>query len=204
MIISRIENKKKAKKSSIETAAFELFAENDIAETSIDQIVKRANVAKGTFYLYFKDKNQLLHHIIFKKSVELVGDALQKAASQQIDNHTERILYLTDYVIEFFRQNKHMLKIINKNLSWSILGDTIKEEQDPEIKKYVDLYINDMQNDGYTKEEAFQLLFMIIEFISTVCYSAIILNQPDNIENLKPMLFETIRKMMAHSNTKSI
>jgi len=196
MIINKIESKKKEKKTSIEKAAFELFTEHNFSETSIDQIVKKANVAKGTFYLYYKDKTQLLHHIIFKKSVDLVRDALQQSSSQHIDDHIERILYLTDYVIEFLKKNKPVLKIINKNLSWSILGETIKEEHDPEIKKFVNIYIGDMEKDGYTKEEAFQLLFMIIEFISTVCYSAIILNQPDNIDKLKPMMFKTIRKML--------
>ncbi len=196
MIINKIESKKKEKKISIEKAAFELFTEHNFSETSIDQIVKKANVAKGTFYLYYKDKTQLLHHIIFKKSVDLVRDALQQSSSQHIDDHIERIIYLTDYVIEFLKENKPVLKIINKNLSWSILGETIKEEHDPEIKKFVNIYIGDMEKDGYTKEEAFQLLFMIIEFISTVCYSAIILNQPDNIDKLKPMMFKTIRKML--------
>ena len=203
MLISKIESKivskKKEKKVRIEIAAFELFAENGFNETSVDQIAKKANVAKGTFYLYYKEKSELLHHIIFQRSVELVRDALQQASAQDIDDHIERMIYLTNYVTEFLKENKSVLKIINKNLSWSILGETIKEERDPEIKRFTDLYIEDMEEDGYTKQEAFQLLFMIIEFISTVCYSAIILNQPDNIDNLKPMMFKTIRKMLAHN-----
>ena len=52
---------------------------------------------------------------------------------------------------------------------------------------------------GYTRSEAYQLLFMILELVSTLCYTAIVLHQPDDIEQLKPMLFTTIRKMIERS-----
>jgi AcrR family transcriptional regulator len=41
-------------------AAEQLFLARGIAATSIDAIVARADVAKGTFYLYFQSKEQLL------------------------------------------------------------------------------------------------------------------------------------------------
>lgn len=37
-------------------AAFALFTQKGINDTSISDIAKKANMAKGTFYLYFKDK----------------------------------------------------------------------------------------------------------------------------------------------------
>lgn len=40
---------------------------------------------------------------------------------------------------------------------------------------------------------------MILELVSTLCYTAIVLHQPDDIEQLKPMLFTTIRKMIERS-----
>ncbi|MGB6309735.1 MAG: helix-turn-helix domain-containing protein, partial [Steroidobacteraceae bacterium] len=41
-------------------AAEQLFLAQGIAATSIDAIVAGAGVAKGTFYLYFQSKEQLL------------------------------------------------------------------------------------------------------------------------------------------------
>ena len=52
---------------------------------------------------------------------------------------------------------------------------------------------------GYQEQEAYQLIFMILELVSTVCYSSIVLKQPDSIDNLKPMLYTTIRKMIKRS-----
>ena len=47
--------KKQIKENQLFTAAYDLFLMQDIGKTSIDDIVKKAGVAKGTFYLYFKD-----------------------------------------------------------------------------------------------------------------------------------------------------
>ena len=44
------------KESRLLNTAFKLFTEKGMKDTSIQDIVDNANVAKGTFYLYFKDK----------------------------------------------------------------------------------------------------------------------------------------------------
>ena len=41
-------------------AAASLFVEKGVASTSIDDIVERAGVAKGTFYHYFSDRTGML------------------------------------------------------------------------------------------------------------------------------------------------
>ena len=52
--MSKIDQKKREKKEALLLSAFELFTEKGIQNTSISEIVKRAKMAKGTFYLYFK------------------------------------------------------------------------------------------------------------------------------------------------------
>ena len=44
------------------------FTDKGIKNTSIQEIVDNANVAKGTFYLYFKDKYELQDILITSKS----------------------------------------------------------------------------------------------------------------------------------------
>ena len=48
------ESRKERKRQSLLAAAYGLFTEKGVAKTSVDEIVRRANVAKGTFYLYFQ------------------------------------------------------------------------------------------------------------------------------------------------------
>lgn len=196
MRTGKIESNKLEKLHAIENAAYELFAKKGYQETSIDQIVRQANIAKGTFYLYFKDKDELLRHLVFQRSSGLIREALEQAASQQVSGHIDRFLFLADFVIEYLRQNQEVLKLISKNLTSSLLKRAIKDGENDEIRELLGMYIQDMSEDGYTPQEAYQLLFMVIELLSTMCYSSIILEQPDTIDQVKPMLLRTIRKML--------
>ena len=60
MIKLSIQETKENKKNRLLDTGFKLFTEKGIQNTSIQDIVDNANVAKGTFYLYFKDKYEKL------------------------------------------------------------------------------------------------------------------------------------------------
>ena len=47
------------KRNAIVSAAIDLFINKGLGETSIDDIVNKAGIGKGTFYKYFKDKDDL-------------------------------------------------------------------------------------------------------------------------------------------------
>lgn len=55
---------KDGKRGRIAKAAEELFSEFGYKSVSMDQIAQHANVAKGTLYLYYKDKEALLECLI--------------------------------------------------------------------------------------------------------------------------------------------
>ena len=40
------------------------------------------------------------------------------------------------------------------------------------------------------------LVYMIVELVSSTCYSAILYNEPVSIEELKPYIFETVKEMI--------
>ena len=61
------ENKKQQKRDSLLESAFSLFIDHGFNKTSISDIVNQAGVAKGTFYLYFKDKYEIRDILIVKK-----------------------------------------------------------------------------------------------------------------------------------------
>ncbi|ULQ59508.1 TetR/AcrR family transcriptional regulator [Brucepastera parasyntrophica] len=68
-------------KSNIIQTALQLFAEQGYAQTSVDIIVKACGIAKGTFYYYFKSKEELFDVILKKvsdESIELVNPILQE------------------------------------------------------------------------------------------------------------------------------
>ena len=66
--MNKVENKKKQKKDALLNAAFDIFTSIGINKTSISDIVQKAGVAKGTFYLYFADKYDLRNKLIAHKA----------------------------------------------------------------------------------------------------------------------------------------
>ena len=65
--MGKIDNNKQMKRESLLDSAFSLFIDNGFNKTSISDIVNNAGVAKGTFYLYFKDKYQIRDILIQKE-----------------------------------------------------------------------------------------------------------------------------------------
>ncbi len=52
------------KRQQITDVAIEEFADNDYANASISKIVARAGIAKGSFYQYFEDKDDLYAYLV--------------------------------------------------------------------------------------------------------------------------------------------
>jgi AcrR family transcriptional regulator len=60
----RISKDPDVRKSELIEAAEELFRENGFRQTSVSDIVKKVGVAQGTFYYYFKSKDDALNAVI--------------------------------------------------------------------------------------------------------------------------------------------
>jgi len=62
-----------ARRDAILSAALEEFSASGFEATRLDDVAKRANVAKGTIYLYFRDKESLFQELIHAMLTPLVG-----------------------------------------------------------------------------------------------------------------------------------
>jgi AcrR family transcriptional regulator len=67
------------RREAILAAALEEFATSGFAATRLDDVAKRAGVAKGTIYLYFADKETLFEELISSQLSPIVG-TLEHAA----------------------------------------------------------------------------------------------------------------------------
>ncbi len=83
MSLTPVEEKKQAQRQAIMDVAREYFARFGYRRAVIDDIVGEVGIAKGTFYLYFKSKDQLffelihqLHHELLAKFEEVFGQEM--------------------------------------------------------------------------------------------------------------------------------
>lgn len=187
--------KKEKKLQSIQRSAYELFIDKGIDSTTIDDIVKKAGVAKGTFYLYFKDKKDLVEEIVLKKTTQILNEAMAFAENQSQGGKlsvSDRAILVVDYIIDFFSENKEFLSMIYKNLSMGLyhMADLTEKPVISHIAKGF------MEEVGGDPKKAERKLYMIIELVGALCYNSILLNIPCSISEIKPDLFEVIRKML--------
>ena len=115
--MSKIDEKKKLKKETLLSSAFELFTEKGINNTSISDIVKHAKMAKGTFYLYFKDKFDIRDRLIARQASILFEKASIEIEKRNWNTLEDRIVALIDNIINQLQENPIILRFISKNLS---------------------------------------------------------------------------------------
>ena len=117
--MGKIDNNKQMKRESLLDSAFSLFIDNGFNKTSISDIVNNAGVAKGTFYLYFKDKYDIRNHLIAHKASQIFQAAYADLLRHpDIQDFEEQVLFITDNILDQFAANHSLVTLISKHLSW--------------------------------------------------------------------------------------
>ena len=205
-----MKNDKEEKENRLLNTAFRLFSEKGIKETSIQEIVDNASVAKGTFYLYFKDKydirNKLISHqsgLVLSKALDDLKESRIEEQYSGLEGFKKTFLFIADNVINQFTENKALLTFISKNLSWAIFKKALTTNSADDSIDFRQAYYSLIERSGIQFKEPEIMLFMIIELISSISYSAILYNDPLDIDGLKPYLYNTINYIIeSHAITE--
>ncbi len=88
---------KDEKRCDIALASIALFCEKGIQQTSIDQIAKSAGVAKGTIYLYFKNKEEI---------VFTIWDIITQQHEESFKKRTTENMSTKEKILEYFNFNE--------------------------------------------------------------------------------------------------
>ena len=92
------------KRTAIIQSAIRLFQKNGIERTTVSQIVKEAEMAQGTFYLYFPSKLALM---------PAIAEEMVKILMQEIKTHTKK----TDSVEETLTKVIDRIFLVNEKYS---------------------------------------------------------------------------------------
>lgn len=196
----KIDINKKKKRNDLLNAGYELFTSIGFSNTTITSIAKKANVGKGTFYLYFKDKEDIRNVLIAQKSSEILQEAfksLNKNSEDKINalSPSDKIIFVTDYIITTLSKDISLLKYISKNLSWGLLSiPYFKDEIKKDPVDFRTFVRSMLENDGLDLKQNFDLMiFTIIELINSTCYNVILHGEPVDLDEYKPYLYKCIR-----------
>lgn len=199
--MGKIDENRQQKLEALYSSAYDLFIDQGIEKTSISDITKMAGVAKGTFYLYFKDKYELRDHLIARTAEQLFLSAWEALDFSSATTFEDRLIFIVDYILEQMTLNKPMLRFISKNLSWGIFRRALLEKDDTTQIPVVELFRKlVLDNPSIKLKEPQIMIFMIIDLASSTSFSTILENEPISFEELKPYLNEAIRAIIkAHT-----
>ena len=125
--VGKAEENKKKKREALLRTAFDLFTSQGFSKTTVANIAENAGVAKGTFYLYFKDKYDLRDKLVRHEASEILKRAFDALQATGLRTFEEKMLFMTGNVISQLTENKLVLKFISRNLSWGMLKHDVSD-----------------------------------------------------------------------------
>lgn len=184
------------KKKRLEASAIRLFLERGVDETSVNDIVKDAKLAKGTFYVYFKDKSELIHQMLTEVNLSLIDTLIHQTKQSIAAQADSWPCAFIQAFIRYFKEQPHLLKLLHHSL---LLDDratfalTILQRENAEF----DAFIRYFQHQGETKDTAVKRFLLTMEICVVVCFNAIFYHEPDSLENITEMFYAMMRGFFA-------
>lgn len=106
--------KKVAVKRRIIDASLELFSRYGFENTSVSQVASRAEVADGTIYLYFRNKDDLMTNA-YSLAIEIIIEEID-VILKEIDNPLAKYYAIFDAHITVFHKRPDVITFIISNL----------------------------------------------------------------------------------------
>ena len=186
------DEKKQWKRASLMDSAFQLFTTQGITKTSIEDIAKKAGVAKGTFYLYFKDKYDLHQRLVQHKSEQLFQHALLHSEYQEQPTAADKVLAIADDMLDQLQENRWLLQFFNKNLSWGVFHRAVDRSDMDYQPVFENIFGADVWGDTDRRVE----IYTILELIGSTCHSVILEGEPVDMDTFRPYLHRSVRAVM--------
>ncbi|MCI6389049.1 MAG: TetR/AcrR family transcriptional regulator [Ruminococcus sp.] len=194
--MDKITKKKNEKYTKILDTALGLFEKNGTHLVSIDEIVKGAGVAKGTFYLYFKDRYDLISTLIIEKASKYMSLLSDEYEPRNFGDVSTSVRHYIEYISDFLQKNKTLCILIEKNLNTCV--NAVAQTKEGPIKELYEKIFSELINCGVSEAEARAKLYLYIELIVSSCCNAIIMETPYTIEELKPHLCQIIESSIVN------
>lgn len=195
--MGKVDQNKQQKLEKLLESAQTLFLSKGITDTSISDITSRAGVAKGTFYLYFKDKYSIRDHLISRCAKELFISAHNALINEpQITGFEDKIIFIADHIIKELEKNRPLLRFISKNLSWGLFRELLESNITNEDITGQEIFEKVARECGVSLRDPDVMGFIIVEMVNSTAYSAILGSGPVSLDKLLPYLNDAIRAII--------
>lgn len=187
--MARITKEYHVRKNELLDAAQELFFTKGYKQTSIESIIKKIGVAKGTFYYYFKSKEDLLDKLTYKMSkkiLEEVKKIVEKDDLNAIDKLNQAYAVARSVKLENIELLKVLLKAFYNDRNLFFRHKMFMSSMEilaPEFSKIIRQGVNEKVFNTPFPDEAARLIFEIANTFSGKI-PQLIMDLDKNPENL--------------------
>jgi AcrR family transcriptional regulator len=94
---------------SIQDAAMRVIARKGMSSATMQDIAEEAGVAKGTIYLYFRDRDELVEKT-FERAITELGDRVDAALATE-GNFEAKLRAMLTAKMAFFRENREFFRL---------------------------------------------------------------------------------------------
>lgn len=192
--MGKVSENKHNKLHAMLDSAYELFTEQGIHKTSVSDIASHSGVAKGTFYLYFKDKYDIRNRLVIYESQKVFHAAYldMQAQPQPPETLQSQIIFIVNHILDQLVRRKDLLRLISKNLSWGVLKREIVRAESEDKFAFATVFLGMTAPYGISAKESEILLYLLVELVGAACYHTILDAEPCSLAVLKPYLFDAI------------
>ncbi|HEU5374487.1 MAG TPA: TetR/AcrR family transcriptional regulator [Ktedonobacteraceae bacterium] len=110
------QSKTQARRAEILKIARETFAEKGFEATTISEIVSRAGIAQGTFYLYFPSKISVV--VTLAKEMQADIEQALRASYAESTNLDEMIKRSVESAFQIVGQYRDILALVHSGIRW--------------------------------------------------------------------------------------
>lgn len=196
LVVSYLDEKKKDNKLQIIQSAIHMFEKKGVDKTTIRDIMNNTDLGLGTFYSYFKDKEDLKEQIVLSKVVDLVLEAEKKCTQE---DHVERFISFTDFIIDYYIAHPFEFELVASNLNWALYAKVENEERFAEADttlKYILNKYSQLFSKEYSDSQKLYILSLTIETVISTCKLAIRKDSILSIDEMKSVLVEVIKQIL--------
>ncbi len=196
----KVEENKRQKRTSLLMQSYNLFMSKGIPNVSIAEIAEKAGVGKGTFYSYFRDKEDLIDQLIARKAEGLLVHALEDLKSHEAMGMPlsveDKLIIITDDLITELNKDPKLVKFLNRNLHLGFYKKAFERTDFIGNFDIAAMYKELISSESYEWRNPELMLYTIVEFVSSTVHSIIIEKEPVDLETYKPYLFSCIRSII--------
>lgn len=123
-IAERKEREKERRRKAIIDAAERVFFSRGMERATMDEVAEAAELSKGTLYLYFKNKNELLHAIV-GRGLKILYSRFT-AAVEKAEKGIDKIKALGKAYFEFFKEEPDYYAAMLHQDTYEVDPETLK------------------------------------------------------------------------------